>query len=355
MRLAALLLLPSVAFAAPPHETTLGPAEVTVSANSELAGKEGRPYSVAHLSDADPSTAWVEGLPGTGAGSELRWEFAGPQRLEGFLVWPGYGKSAAVYTKNATPLNVVLTLGSKTRPLRLRQAVRMSEDEFAKTPGGQEGMACVHRDSPSGRAARVVMFSTPETAQSVRLTVDSVIPGVSWKDMPISEARPLLPAAPDRLPGVDAARRFLRSVRDNTPLQRAPGTVLDVRAHPDGALRAELVTARSWGLERPDPPAILEGSASESERASAASAYLAAMRPHLLDVPVIVRGDATGAWLIGTMTGQWGDGEWLEQSPAIRIDAEGRATALIETQYSDGSPGCHDVAPELPGEGGVRL
>ena len=341
--------VPALALAgAPTAKGTLGDVPVTVTASSELPGKSGRPYSVGNLLDGDPATAWVEGVDGLGVGQELRFAFGEPRSVEGFLVWPGYGKSGAVYTGNATTHEVTVTVGEPQR-LTLRQPVVMNESEGATGPGGREGMTCGHVDRPGGRAAQVVLWDSVRNADAATLRVEAVLAGEKWTDLAISEARPLLVGVSDPLPGVEHARAFLRSLRDG-PSASTPERVLDLREHRDAARRAELATWAAWGVpDKPAPPPVLGPEASKDERAEAAAAFLAATRPQLLGVTVAVVPIARGTWVVGARSGTFGDGEWLELSPAVLLGRDGAILEMTELPYSDGAPGCHDVLPPLPG------
>lgn len=344
-----LLLLPAAALAADPVTAPLGDRTVTLSATSELAGKSGRPYSVGHLMDGDPATAWVEGVDGSGEGQTLTFRLDGPAEVEGVLVWPGYGKSAAVYTGNATPSRVTVALGASQVPFALRQPVQMREDEGPTSPGGQKGMTCVHVDRPGARAPHLLLLERPVATDSVKLAVEAVLPGKTWADLAITEARPLLQAARDPLGGVDLARDFLRGVRDGAALTVAPARVLDVRETPDGAVRAERTTYAAWGVsDQPAPPPTLAATAPAAERLAAANAFLTTTRAHFVGVGVAVVPVEGGSWVIGTRSGAFGDGEWVELSPAAKLDASGVVVHLTELTWADGSPGCHDVLPRLP-------
>ncbi|HBE72961.1 MAG TPA: hypothetical protein DDW31_02545 [candidate division Zixibacteria bacterium] len=56
-------------------------------------------YSVRNMGDGDPATCWAEGVPGTGVGEKIYLVVKGkPGRLS---MVNGYGKSAALYARNA--------------------------------------------------------------------------------------------------------------------------------------------------------------------------------------------------------------------------------------------------------------
>lgn len=67
-------------------------------ASSEL--KEGNlVHGASRAIDGDPSTAWVEGVPGVGKGEALRLRVDGDWP-DGLQILPGYAKDAARWTKN---------------------------------------------------------------------------------------------------------------------------------------------------------------------------------------------------------------------------------------------------------------
>lgn len=74
--------------------------------SSVLAPQGGNSYGPANLFDLDRSTAWCEGVRGSGAGEvlTLRIDGAGPFRR--FLIENGYGKSDSIFSRNARPRTI---------------------------------------------------------------------------------------------------------------------------------------------------------------------------------------------------------------------------------------------------------
>ena len=98
-----------------------------VSASSYLKEK-----SIQHiperLIDQDTTTAWVEGVSGTGEGEFVCFEFDGSYTINGIKIWNGYQKSEDLYYKNARPqkLEVEFSDGTSER-LKLQDNVDGSQ------------------------------------------------------------------------------------------------------------------------------------------------------------------------------------------------------------------------------------
>ena len=98
-----------------------------VSASSYLKEK-----SIQHiperLIDQDTTTAWVEGVSGTGEGEFVCFELDGSYTINGIKIWNGYQKSEDLYYKNARPqkLEVEFSDGTSER-LKLQDNVDGSQ------------------------------------------------------------------------------------------------------------------------------------------------------------------------------------------------------------------------------------
>ena len=98
-----------------------------VSASSYLKEK-----SIQHiperLIDQDTTTAWVEGVSGTGEGEFVCFELDGSYTINGIKIWNGYQKSEDLYYKNARPqkLEVEVSDGTSER-LKLQDNVDGSQ------------------------------------------------------------------------------------------------------------------------------------------------------------------------------------------------------------------------------------
>lgn len=84
-----------------------------IFASSELS-EFGMTHAASHLTDGDPSTAWVESAPGIG-----QWEWAaiyfGPENqymLSGLVIHSGYQKNYGLYEANARPSELYLSFST---------------------------------------------------------------------------------------------------------------------------------------------------------------------------------------------------------------------------------------------------
>jgi len=69
-------------------------------------------YHPSYVLDDNPATAWVEGAPGFGEGESITLPLSpihGARALR-LRIWNGYQKSARLWTKNAMPQNVDITI-----------------------------------------------------------------------------------------------------------------------------------------------------------------------------------------------------------------------------------------------------
>jgi hypothetical protein len=67
-------------------------------------------YGAVNLSDHSPATAWAEGESGPGIGEVVIASLDKLQRGKKIRIWPGYGKSQALYLANNRPREVKLYL-----------------------------------------------------------------------------------------------------------------------------------------------------------------------------------------------------------------------------------------------------
>jgi hypothetical protein len=196
----AVLALPAAGAAAPrgaPEEATVAIAGRTAVARSSstLAGKPAGRYSVKNLFDGKLETAWVEGAKGDGKGEWVEVEFAEPVEVDGFLIAPGYGRSAAVFAANVAPLQTVLSVDGKDAGSNvIRYALRGAR--LGCEPSGEE----------ANFAPRVVVLPKAVRGRRFRLAVKQTLRVASRKadDLAISEWQLLL-ADRKELPPAPAA------------------------------------------------------------------------------------------------------------------------------------------------------
>ncbi|HAA10275.1 MAG TPA: hypothetical protein DCE41_00730 [Cytophagales bacterium] len=155
------------------------PFEVkSISASSQLAGD----YSVENLLDGDLSTAWVEGVEGTGVGESVVLEFDN-QPWGGLAIINGYPKSEGTYTTNGRikklRLEVEHCYYGETSNVRTfeqeftfedRPYIPLSEDNLF------EVLEVLHE-----------IGDVPDLLQKITLTILEVHPGSKYTDTCLAE------------------------------------------------------------------------------------------------------------------------------------------------------------------------
>ena len=133
---------------------------VNVSATSMLS-ENGMSHSADRLIDGDLSTAWVEGIGGTGLGESFSLNFDGTYMVQGITIWSGYQKSEYAYYNNARPeeISVEFSDGEKES--------YTLEDCYGKS---QE-----------------ITFSEAKESSLIKVTIESVYEGSKYEDTCISE------------------------------------------------------------------------------------------------------------------------------------------------------------------------
>lgn len=92
-----------------------------ITASSTLESPSGHAYDVANLEDGQRSTAWVEGIRGSGIGQRITLTFYEPDGddkdvkipFHGMLITNGYSKNADVWSKNGRVKKLLVWLNSK--------------------------------------------------------------------------------------------------------------------------------------------------------------------------------------------------------------------------------------------------
>lgn len=220
------------------------PASVpaTVSATSVL--EPAFAYDASHLFDSQLDMAWsTNGKTSRGVGESVTLSFAAPQTVGGLMLWNGYQRSDTHYKANG-------------RVKRLR----VNEQEVAVK---------------DAQGAQIITLPKPITADKLALTITDIYPGGSYKDVLISELRPLAPNGGIILPQVAqpvvAVPASLDFMRDTTfarlSLQAvdlaAGGEILDhIPFCPSASLRLRgngaFVVYKEESAES-DYPSVIEG------------------------------------------------------------------------------------------------
>lgn len=137
----------------------------TYSASSTLDPSEYGNYWAENLDDDSWSTAWVEGVSGSGAGQSVRMTSPSDQKksVTTVEIMTGYAKSTDIYYKNARPKQVSLLADSG----KVIAQVTLAD---------------------SYQTVQRITFPAQSTA-SITLRIDSVYEGNKYEDCAISELR----------------------------------------------------------------------------------------------------------------------------------------------------------------------
>lgn len=81
----------------------------TLCASSVLASQSGNSYGAGNVLDGNPSTAWVEGVAGSGRGEYLTFRFDEPTTVQQIYITNGYTKSSKSFWNNARVAQLRLT------------------------------------------------------------------------------------------------------------------------------------------------------------------------------------------------------------------------------------------------------
>lgn len=87
----------------------------SVETSSELTGSGNKSYSGKNLTDGDPSTVWVEGVPGTGVGETITLHLDKKQSVYGIQIVIGYTASYDQYIDNGMPTDIEVDFGNGVR------------------------------------------------------------------------------------------------------------------------------------------------------------------------------------------------------------------------------------------------
>ena len=133
-----------------------------ISASSTLETSSYGTYYASNVSDGNNSTAWVEGDPGSGAGSEITFvNLTSHEPLTEMAIFNGYCKSKDLYYANARPHQITIFVDGV--PIGTTSLV----DEYS--------------------ALQVVTFAEPVYPNQITLRIDSVYEGSRHADCCISE------------------------------------------------------------------------------------------------------------------------------------------------------------------------
>ncbi|MFT5680772.1 MAG: hypothetical protein ACI8RZ_001678 [Myxococcota bacterium] len=164
-----------------------------VLADSVLTGNYG-----AHLAlDGDQSTAWCEGVDGTGVGQSLSIALAEPELIEAILIHGGYFKSASLLAANGRIKAMTMVAENGMGGPRIDASFQLADPAQIPatdpcgapgTPSDMTSDAWFSRASTNNGALVWQNDGTfTEPMAGINLTISDVFPGAKFADTCISE------------------------------------------------------------------------------------------------------------------------------------------------------------------------
>ena len=134
---------------------------ISVTASSYLSEPNLNLYHTPERTvDGSLSTAWVEGIDGSGVGESISFTFDRTYLVSGMRINAGYQKSEELYWMNARPASLTVTFSDGTQQTVPLRDVNARQD---------------------------ITFGAPVETQSIRLTISSLYEGTTYADTVISE------------------------------------------------------------------------------------------------------------------------------------------------------------------------
>ena len=340
------------------HAVMIQGVKAFVSATSELRSRRHpETYSASKAFDGDLDTAWVEGvgapqakpvsecggtaLPEKEQGLTIR--FSQEQILRGFVLYPGYMKSPSLFQQNLIPRRIRIELdGEPAGEYELRYIEQCMQDV-----AGHDAYSVPAADKRN-LSPKVILFPQPRAAQEVALRIVAAVGGTRFRDLAISEWRPILQGQETRIGSInlEPVIRVLEQVRsfqqeendadiwppacnpvqlvgwqsnqwkDLAPQVRDPGKNISwfgPKAH--GAVRSRFREQ----LER----------LGENQRDASAAYYFQLTEAGWVDQPVSVMREDDGWRLVGSRVYWWGSlPRQKTMYPLIVLDQDFKATEL---------------------------
>lgn len=134
--------------------------KATWSASSAAPTENGISYEAKNLADGKISTAWFEGVDGSGLNEWVLADLGGEHSVNGFTIWGGYGYSRTYWGHYNRPKSVVVEFSDGST----------QEFPLADTFGAQE-----------------VNFPSPKKTASLRFRVKAAYSSDAYNDTAISE------------------------------------------------------------------------------------------------------------------------------------------------------------------------
>ena len=354
------------------HTVTIQGQQAVVWASSELVSRRNPgAYAASKAFDGDLNTAWVEGvgearkrpvaqcegtlLPEKGQGLTIR--FQREQRLRGFVLYPGYMKSPALFQSNLVPRRIRIDLdGESVGEYELRYIERCVKDVV-----GLDAYSLPAADERN-LSPKVVLFPQLRAAREVTLTIVAAVGGARFRDLAIAEWQPILQNHETRvgstnLEPIIRTLEQVRSIRQEgaepeawpsacNPIQLV-GWQNDERM--DIAPLVRIHGNISWFGPKNSGPSSTRfrrqiDELGESQRDSSAAYYCRLTGSGWVDHPVSVFRVDGDYRLVGSWIYSW-SGLGMEKSmyPTITLNPDGKVTEL-SAQFKSSDEYCYHTA-----------
>jgi hypothetical protein len=145
------------------------PTRTFARASSVLKPQFGAHYDADNVLDGRLDTAWVEGVAGQGLGEWIEIEFPTNTLVSEIEIFPGYGKSERLFTRNSRPKRIQIQfVGEYAHSGNPRTEEIALEDEMKW---------------------QIFKVTPPVATFDIRFTIMDVYPGTAHEDTAISEIR----------------------------------------------------------------------------------------------------------------------------------------------------------------------
>ena len=144
----------------------------SVETSSELSPSSKKTYSGMNLVDGDPSTVWVEGVPGTGGGETITLHLEKEQPVYGIAICNGYTADYDLYNNNGTLTKVAVSFGDLA--------------SIESSVGGYAFEGC-SGDDLAGLNLNRLELHEPVMTDTITITIKEAKKGARYDDTCISE------------------------------------------------------------------------------------------------------------------------------------------------------------------------
>ena len=159
-----------------------------VEASSELQ-EAGQDHRATMMRDKNLSTAWVEGVAGTGEGETITLYAESPQKVHGIRIAAGFYKDRDLFEKNGRPTRLRFTFSDGTELEANLTETLYHTNRYQGVVGsyGENGVG-VSMDWSNGKDwLDFVSFGQEIETQWIEITIVSAVAGTKYEDTCISE------------------------------------------------------------------------------------------------------------------------------------------------------------------------